>query len=79
MKKIATIIFVLACIIAKADTIPQSVMQAVYDEVRTPYKYGLVVAPTDNYHKYDHQYKFRSFHWFLDQHSFGMTKHNQYQ
>ncbi|MCR5679136.1 MAG: beta-galactosidase [Prevotella sp.] len=28
-------------------------MQAIYDEVRTPYKYGLVVAPTDNYHKMD--------------------------
>ena len=28
-------------------------MQTVYNEVRTPYKYGLVVAPTDNYHKYD--------------------------
>ena len=53
MKKIATTIFVLAYIFAKADTIPQSVMKAVYDEVRTPYKYGLVVAPTDNYHKYD--------------------------
>ena len=36
-----------------ADTIPASVMQAIYDEVRTPYKYGLVVAPTDNYHKFD--------------------------
>ena len=28
-------------------------MQAIYDEVRTPYKYGLVVAPSDNYHKFD--------------------------
>ena len=28
-------------------------MQRIYDEVRTPYKYGLVVAPTDNYHKID--------------------------
>ncbi|MCR4584018.1 MAG: beta-galactosidase [Prevotella sp.] len=28
-------------------------MQAVYEEVRTPYKYGLVVAPSDNYHKID--------------------------
>ena len=53
MKKIVTTILVLAYLVAKADTIPQSVMQAVYDEVRTPYKYGLVVAPTDNFHKYD--------------------------
>ena len=28
-------------------------MQQIFDEVRTPYKYGLVVAPTDNYHKID--------------------------
>ena len=36
-----------------ADIIPQSDMQRIYQEVRTPYKYGLVVAPTDNYHKID--------------------------
>jgi len=28
-------------------------MQRVYDEVKTPYKYGMVVAPDDNYHKFD--------------------------
>ena len=36
-----------------ADNISQQGMQRIYDEVRTPYKYGLVVAPTDNYHKID--------------------------
>ena len=36
-----------------ADVIPQSDMQRIYDKVRTPYKYGMVVAPTDNYHKID--------------------------
>ena len=36
-----------------ADIIPQSDMQRIYNEVRTPYKYGMVVAPTDNYHKID--------------------------
>ena len=36
-----------------ADIIPQGTMQSIFDEVRTPYKYGLVVAPTDNYHKID--------------------------
>ena len=36
-----------------ADDISKDVMQCIYDEVRTPYKYGLVVAPTDNYHKID--------------------------
>ena len=28
-------------------------MKRVYDEVRTPYKYGMVVAPADNGHKID--------------------------
>ena len=36
-----------------AQNISQQDMQRIYDEVRTPYKYGLVVAPTDNYHKID--------------------------
>ena len=30
-----------------------TVMQQIYEESRTPYKYGMVVAPTDNKHKYD--------------------------
>lgn len=28
-------------------------MQKIYDEVKTPYKYGMVVAPKDNYHQID--------------------------
>ena len=36
-----------------ADDISKENMQRIYDEVRTPYKYGLVIAPTDNYHKID--------------------------
>ena len=36
-----------------ADDISQQDMQRIYQEVRTPYKYGMVVAPTDNYHKID--------------------------
>ncbi len=36
-----------------ADNISQQDMQRIYQEVRTPYKYGMVVAPTDNYHKID--------------------------
>ena len=36
-----------------ADDISQEVMEHIYQEVRTPYKYGMVVAPTDNYHKID--------------------------
>ena len=36
-----------------AGDISKDVMQRIYNEVRTPYKYGMVVAPTDNYHKID--------------------------
>ena len=55
MKKIITTLVALFIVVSgfAADIIPTATMQAVYDEVRTPYKYGLVVAPTDNYHKID--------------------------
>ena len=33
--------------------VTQQEMQAIYEEVKTPYKYGLVVAPADNNHKID--------------------------
>ncbi|MBQ7511778.1 MAG: beta-galactosidase, partial [Prevotella sp.] len=38
---------------APANDIDKETMQRIYNEVRTPYKYGMVVAPTDNYHKID--------------------------
>ena len=41
------------CIMHYALCIDKATMQRIYDEVCTPYKYGLVVAPTDNYHKID--------------------------
>lgn len=34
-------------------TIPSQTMQHIYDEVKTPFKYGLVVSPEDNGHKID--------------------------
>lgn len=34
-------------------SVPDTVMNAIYNEVKTPFKYGLVVAPTDNNHKID--------------------------
>lgn len=33
--------------------VPQSRMAEIYEEAKTPYKYGLAVAPADNYHKID--------------------------
>ena len=54
MKKILlTLLSPIIVLSSLAAEIPSSVMQAIYNEVRTPYKYGLVVAPTDNYHKID--------------------------
>lgn len=38
---------------AYSQQIPQKEMQHIYQEVRTPYKYGMVVAPVDNFHKID--------------------------
>jgi len=43
----------LLCVMLQASGIEKSAMQAVYDEVKTPYKYGMVIAPADNYHKID--------------------------
>lgn len=28
--------------------LPTSVMEQIYEEIKTPYKYGLVVVPPDN-------------------------------
>lgn len=40
-------------ITAFAQKISKNVMQKIYDEVKTPYKYGMVVAPKGNYHQID--------------------------
>ena len=54
-EKLAIALVMLLTVVSSfaADIIPQGTMQSIFDEVRTPYKYGLVVAPTDNYHKID--------------------------
>ena len=50
MKKILlTLLSLISVLSAFAAEIPSSVMQRIYNEVRTPYKYGMVVAPADNY------------------------------
>ena len=41
------------CMMHCALCIEKDVMQRIFQEVRTPYKYGMVVAPADNYHKID--------------------------
>ena len=51
---------------AYCQQISQQEMQCIYAEVRTPYKYGMVVAPHDNYHKIDCPTVFRQGDkWFM--------------
>ena len=38
---------------ALPTTVPQAEMQRVYEEVKTPYKYGLVLVTDDNQKKMD--------------------------
>lgn len=57
MKKILFLV-ILFCFSSIASltaqkTVPKEVMQKIYEEVKTPYKYGLVVTPADNKHKID--------------------------
>ena len=54
-EKLASALIMLLTVVSgfAADIIPQQDMQRIFQEVRTPYKYGLVVAPSDNYHKID--------------------------
>jgi predicted GH43/DUF377 family glycosyl hydrolase len=60
-KKIVKHSLVLLCVlsafvaninVAKSQEVPQQVMQNVYEQVKTPYKYGMVLTPTDSL-KYD--------------------------
>ena len=61
MKNILTVFLSFASVLSGyATEIPASVMQRIYQEVRTPYKYGMVVAPSDNYHKTDCPTVFRA-------------------
>lgn len=59
-------LLVFGSITAFAQKISQNVMQKIYDEVKTPYKYGMVVAPKDNYHKIDCPMVYREGNrWFM--------------
>lgn len=59
-------LLVFGSITAFAQKISQNVMQKIYDEVKTPYKYGMVVAPEDNFHKIDCPMVYREGNrWFM--------------
>ncbi|MDO5446144.1 MAG: malectin domain-containing carbohydrate-binding protein, partial [Prevotellaceae bacterium] len=49
---IFTLLAITLCTSASAQ-VSHAVMEQIYNEVKTPYKYGLVVAPTTNSMKYD--------------------------
>ena len=51
--KILFALLTLFTLTAAAQDIMESEMERIYEEVKTPYKYGMVVAPADNYHKID--------------------------
>ena len=59
-------LLVFGSITAFAQKISKNVMQKIYDEVKTPYKYGMVVAPEDNYHQIDCPMVYREGNrWFM--------------
>jgi predicted GH43/DUF377 family glycosyl hydrolase len=53
MKKTLTIIGAHLLALAVTAQVPDSIMQKVYNEVKTPYKYGLVVVPESDSKKID--------------------------
>lgn len=50
---VALVALCIGCKTALPVTVPESVMQQIYDEVKTPYKYGLVLVPDSNKYKMD--------------------------
>jgi len=68
MKKLLIIpgLFISLFVFAQAKEVPQQVMQKIYDEIKTPYKYGLVVTPEDNPKKIDCPSVFRKGkYWYM--------------
>ncbi|TKC10132.1 glycosylase [Pedobacter polaris] len=57
MRKISLFIFLFVCALnvdaQKYNPVSQIEMEKIYQEVRTPYKYGLVLVPNDEQHKMD--------------------------
>ena len=53
-----SLLFIAGCILSSfltsaQETVSKEVMQKIYEEVKTPCKYGLVLTPADNRHKMD--------------------------
>ena len=50
---IVSVAFTLACNKPKPITVPENVMQQIYEDVKTPFKYGMVMVPADDTKKVD--------------------------
>lgn len=50
---IIPVLFISLFVPAQKKEVPQKVMQKIYDEIKTPYKYGLIITPPDNSKKID--------------------------
>lgn len=50
---ILALLLIVQAAFAQQKEVPQSVMQQTYEQVKTPFKYGLVVVPPDNTRKID--------------------------
>ncbi len=65
MKIFFVLLSVLSAFVVKSQ-VPQSVMQQIYEEVKTPYKYGLVITPEDASKKIDCPSVFRKgSYWYM--------------
>ena len=53
MRKLFLLLLLAGLQTVVAQSVSHERMQQIYEEAKTPYKYGLVVAPSDNYHKID--------------------------
>jgi beta-xylosidase len=53
MKTRWLLLFCSIAITGIAQEVPDSVMQKIYNEIKTPYKYGLVVSPSSSTKKVD--------------------------
>ena len=54
MRRLVIFILVHACLLATGQTtVSQDRMREIYESVRTPHKYGMVVVPQSNFNKYD--------------------------
>lgn len=66
MKRTIVLILLFNQQLSWAQQVPQQVMQKVYDDVKTPYKYGMVITPADSIKKIDCPSVFRKGNsWFM--------------